>query len=346
MSNRFLIEAFGPWRQADATMVLATVIDTAGSTYSKPGRHILINADGQHAGLLSGGCLEGDLAERANSVLASGVPQTVTYDMRDDADDLWGIGLGCNGMMEVLLQRLDASNDWQPFTALAAAMAGATPSTAALVTACDSPAARTGDCYLRTDGTDQWTSSSSTSIQLQEPDKLPARITTTSDTDGSYSVLYWRIRPWPRLLLLGAGPDAVPVAELARALGWQVTLADHRPHYIEQVPQGAADDVRLIEAARLGEQLQLDRYSAVVVMSHHLETDRTYLLALADVTHDYVGILGPAARKQKLLTELQLADSDFGKRLHGPVGLTIGADSPETIALALLGEIQSLLPGA
>lgn len=138
----------------------------------------------------------------------------------------------------------------------------------------------------------------------------------------------------------------MPVAELARALGWQVTLADHRPHYIEQVPQGAADDVRLIEAARLGEQLQLDRYSAVVVMSHHLETDRTYLLALADVTHDYVGILGPAARKQKLLTELQLADSDFGKRLHGPVGLTIGADSPETIALALLGEIQSLLPGA
>jgi xanthine dehydrogenase accessory factor len=344
MSNRFLIEAFGQWRQADATMVLATVIATAGSTYSKPGRHILINADGQHAGLLSGGCLEGDLAERANSVLATGIPQTVTYDMRDDADDLWGIGLGCNGMMEVLLQRLNASNDWQPFTALAEAMAAGTPATAALVTACDAPAAHTGDCYLRTDGTDRWTGSNSSGIRLTEPATLPARVTATSDTNVS-SILYWRIRPWPRLLLLGAGPDAVPVAKLARALGWQVTLADHRPHYIEQVPRDAADDVRLIEAARLGEHLQLDRYSAVVVMSHHLETDRTYLLALADVTHDYVGILGPAGRKQKLLTELQLADSDFGKRLHGPVGLPIGADSPETIALALLGEIQSLLPG-
>ena len=137
MSNRSLIRCFTEWQQSDTTLVLATVIHTEGSTYSKAGRHILIRANGEHEGLLSGGCLEGDLAEQARSVFATATPRIITYDMRDAADDLWGIGLGCNGMLQILLQRLSPDNNWQPFTAIAAAMSRGTDSTAALVTECD-----------------------------------------------------------------------------------------------------------------------------------------------------------------------------------------------------------------
>ena len=152
-----------------------------------------------------------------------------------------------------------------------------------------------------------------------------------------------QLYPWPRLLLLGAGPDTVPLLELARTLGWEVSVADHRQHYIDALPADLADHVHIVDPAQLGKQLALEQYTAVVVMSHHLDTDRHYIRQLAQYQHSYVGLLGPTARKLRLLEELGLADSDFGKRLHGPVGLAIGADTPATIALAVLAEIQLLL---
>ena len=121
MSMHTLLEAFGEWRKAQTDLVLATVVATQGSTYAKTGHQMLLTADGDYAGLLSGGCLEGDLAERGRAVLQDG-PAQVTYDMRDQAEDaLWGLGLGCNGLMRVLLQPLLASRDYQPFAAIAAA---------------------------------------------------------------------------------------------------------------------------------------------------------------------------------------------------------------------------------
>jgi xanthine dehydrogenase accessory factor len=350
MSNRSLIRRFTEWQTTDTALVLATVIHTEGSTYSKAGRHILIRANGEHEGLISGGCLEGDLAEQARSVFATGAPQSITYDMRDTADDLWGIGLGCNGMMQILLQRLSVENHWQPFTALTEAMTRATASTGALVISSDSAELPPGICFID-DSHGNWqdavtdTRHSYPLVNAYLPAALPAIIEHAMPT-GNCALLHWQIRPWPRLLLLGAGPDALPVVLLATILGWETTVADHRQHYIESGKFAAADKLHLLEPHRLSEVLSLDQHSAIVVMSHHIETDRRYLQQLADSTlgtASYVGILGPAARRTKLLNELNLSDTDFAKRLRGPVGLDIGADSPETIALSLISEIQSFL---
>ncbi len=176
------------------------------------------------------------------------------------------------------------------------------------------------------------------------PTELPTELTLQLD-EGRCSALLWRLQPWPRLLVLGAGPDALPVIRIAAALGWEVTLADHRPEYFTKRDFRAADTIAVVHPDNLADELSLAEYSAVVVMSHHFETDRTYLQQLAGYEHAYVGVLGPAARKARLLQELQLTETIFGKRLCGPVGLKIGADDPETIALSLLSEIQSVLAG-
>lgn len=348
MSNRSLIKRFAEWQESDTAMVLATVIHTEGSTYSKAGRHILIRASGEHEGLLSGGCLEGDLAEHARAVFADGTPKFITYDMRDAADDLWGIGLGCNGMMQILLQRLSAANDWQPFAAIANAMARDTASTGVLVTASDRDELQPGTCFID-DGTGNWRGAGTAQhyplAGRDRPADLPAII--HHDTPGvSCTLLHWRIKPWPKILLLGAGPDAVPVVQLATILGWEITVADHREHYLASGPFASADKLLLADPARITRQLPMEHYSAVIVMSHHIDTDRTYLRQLAESAlgaQSYVGILGPAARRAKLLNELGMSDTDFASRLRGPVGLDIGSDSPETIALSLISEIQSVI---
>src|SRR5262245_21302143 len=124
MGARHLLQSFDAWRAAGEPLVLATVYETAGSTYTKAGHRILLAANGEYRGLVSGGCLEGDLAERARGVVRSGQAVAVTYDLRDEADELWGLGIGCNGLLRVFLQSLSAGNDYQPFAAIADALVG------------------------------------------------------------------------------------------------------------------------------------------------------------------------------------------------------------------------------
>lgn len=317
MSTRALVESFEHWSAEADALVLITVVATEGSTYSKTGRQILMQPDGRHAGLVSGGCLEGDLVDHARQVCNTGEPKRVTYDMRDDADDLWGIGLGCNGMMQLFLQRISRADDWQPFKTIAQAYADKNAHTLSLITQSDLSDVPAGTCIVDAPA-----------------DHFPA-----ADID----VLNWQARPWPRLLILGAAPDALPVARFARQLGWIVTVADHRPHYFETSDFGMADQAIVVDPTRLTDALNPDDYSAIVVMSHHLETDRKYLQHLADSQCAYIGVLGPAARKQKLLDQLENDRARLSDRLHGPVGIEIGSDTPETIALALIAEIQAVL---
>src|SRR5690606_33871480 len=124
MSVRRILESFDAWRREGVPLVLATVYETLGSTYSKAGHRILIAANGDYQGLVSGGCLEGDLAERARKVLAEGEPATVTYDLRDEADEIWGLGIGCNGLIRVFLQPLFPQEGYEPFAAIAGVLAG------------------------------------------------------------------------------------------------------------------------------------------------------------------------------------------------------------------------------
>jgi xanthine dehydrogenase accessory factor len=345
MGARHLLQSFHAWRAAAEPLVLATVYETAGSTYSKAGQRILLAANGDYRGLVSGGCLEGDLAERARSVIASGSAAAVTYDLRDAADELWGLGVGCNGLLRVFLQPLLATNHYQPFAAIAECLAGTRQAGVATVIESERPDVVIGATAVVGDTEERVFGASAASAPLLTAAGRAAMLSTAARlaTDQGCRVLYAPLRPIPKLLVLGAGLDAIPLVGMAAELGWFVTVADHRPGYLARGGFERAERAVLVEPQKLAAALPLDDFDAIVVMSHHLATDRRYLAELARVASRYLGVLGPRARRDRLLGELADVAPQLRERLKGPVGLDIGADSPESIALSILADLQATL---
>jgi xanthine/CO dehydrogenase XdhC/CoxF family maturation factor len=151
----------------------------------------------------------------------------------------------------------------------------------------------------------------------------------------------------PKLLILGAGPDAAPIVEFATRVNWKVTLIDHRPAYADPTHFPLADQVILARPEELATAVELRHFAAAVVMSHHLPSDLNYLRNLADSPLPYVGLLGPAPRREKLLNDLGESSAQrLRARLHAPVGLALGGRTPESIALAIVAEIHAFLHGA
>lgn len=263
-------------------LALITVLSTEGSTYSKAGSQMLVNDEGDFLGMLSGGCLEGELAEHSRSVIASGVAEEVTYDLRAD-DDVFGFGVGCEGALRILIQPLDVAGQYEPFASLIKTLEHA-------------PHADIGD------------------TQVMAP---------------------------LRLLILGAGQDAEPLISFAVELGWEVAVSDHRPAAIARLGGSPAATVECVPVTGVTEQFEMSRFDAVIVMSHNLETDRAYLTMLADTAVDFIGLLGPPHRRDRLLREIGPAADKFGGRLRGPVGKPIGGRGPAAIALEIAAELQA-----
>ncbi|MDY6944437.1 MAG: XdhC family protein [Pseudomonadota bacterium] len=323
-------------------LVLATVTQTLGSTYRKAGAQMLIAGDGRVAGLLSGGCLEADLMERAHTVLRTGAPATVHYDTRSSDDVIWGIGLGCEGAMTILLSRLERANDYQPFNFAAHCRFEQIDARFALVIESRNPSLPLGQAFWLKNKHSA-PAAVAAAMDVSTPRGAGAS-SATIDTDDA-TLLVVPIELPPRLLLLGAGPDAMPLVEIAGLMNWQVTVLDHRPAYAvaERFPR--ARRVALKLAGELPQELQTQQYDAAVVMSHHLLSDQAYLAALADSAIPYVGLLGPAPRRIRLLHEIGDRAARLSGRLYGPIGLDIGARSPESIALAIVAEIQAVMAG-
>lgn len=295
MNPSKLLDFFDRRRQRGEPLVLVTVIETEGSTYSKAGAHMLVDKDGIFRGMLSGGCLEGDLAVRAQVVIESGKPQTVTYNLAED-DELWGMGVGCDGLMRVYLQALTEDHGYEPFARIAEVMRGGSAKTIRMP------------------------------LVGESPDELVCVV-----------------EPPPRVLVLGAGLDAEPVVHFAVQMGWRCTVVDHRPAYIEQGDFGGADSAKSVPAGGLSKTLDLTAFDMAIVMSHHLESDRTYLRQLAATDIGYIGLLGPAARRERLLADLGEEASRLDERLHGPAGLDIGGRGPAPIALSIIAQMQQHL---
>jgi xanthine dehydrogenase accessory factor len=345
MGARHLIQSFHAWRAAAEPLVLATVYETAGSTYSKAGHRILLAGSGDYRGLVSGGCLEGDLAERSRGVIASGKAAAVTYDLRDSADELWGLGVGCNGLLRVFLQPLLVANDYEPFRTIADCLAGTRPAGVATVVESGRADVAVGATAVAdASGERLFGAADGVAQQLREAGRVALRSASAQlATEQGCRILYAPLKPIPKLLVLGGGLDAIPLVGMAAELGWFVTVADHRPGYLARGGFERAERAVLVEPEKLAAALPLAEYDAVVVMSHHLATDRKYLAELAPVGSRYLGVLGPRARRDRLLTELAAVAPQLRERLKGPVGLDIGADSPESIALSILADLQAAL---
>jgi xanthine dehydrogenase accessory factor len=319
--------------------VLATVVATAGSTYRKPGARMLIMADGSYWGLLSGGCLEADLKLHAQEVLNSGVPRAIEYDMRGPDDILFGIGAGCEGAMRVLLEPAGTGS---PAAAALAAAAHATQAGQPASLVCVHESA---DVPLGTYDAAPPLPSVLRHAAAQALGEGASRAMDWEEGRRRTRAFVQFLAPPPHVLICGAGPDAQPVVGAARALGWRVSVVDHRPAYAVAADFPGAE-VKLCDPRSLRAAVAVERCHAAVVMSHHLPSDAAYLRELAQAgVPAYVGLLGPEARRSRLAQELGAAAEELRFRLRGPVGIDIGAVTPEGIALAIVSQIHAWLAG-
>ena len=314
MIERATLEASRRLRMRGEPFVIATVARVRGSAYRRSGARGIITCDGWIAGSVSGGALEGDLAQRA-WVLTELRPTLVSCDAVD-----------------VLLERFDPAaldpialaDDWmraQRRGAIATRIAGGEVVRTALA----------DDGTLVGEG-------------VFELSRELARAIATGETrihaHRGHDYLIEAIRPPPRLFVLGTGPDAVPVVELARRLGWEVIVCANEARHGIRARFAAADAIAIGTAEQLAAQIDASDRALAVVMSHDLELDRTNLDMLLGTRAIYVGVLGPRARTDRMLAEL-LRDRD--PRLHAPVGLELGAETPDEIALSIVSEIQAVL---
>lgn len=352
-----ILDAFAALGREGETAVLASVVAVEGSTYRRTGARALITPGGQVVGSISGGCLEGDLALRAEAVRQDGAARRVRYDSRADEDRLFGLGLGCRGVVDVLLERVSGEAPG-PLDFLARCHARRLPGV--LVTRLGAVAA---------DGTlavTRWTlageddlagpplpTSERAAIEVRVAEVRTSRVSAWLPEPGGGALLFEALPVRPRLLLLGAGPDARPLVDLARGLGWVVEVVDPRAAFARPERFPSADRVREEEPADAAAKLEPDLRTAVVVMNHHYERDRAALARLLEAQVGYVGVLGPRARTEEMLADLSESGCNVREaqraRLFAPAGLDIGAESAPEIALAIVAEIQAALadhPGA
>jgi len=336
-----LLQAYEDWSAAAKPLVLATVFETAGSTYSKAGAQMLITDDGKFQGMLSGGCLEGDLAERARLVLESGLPQSVTYDLGSNDEELWGLGVGCDGLMKIFLQPLQTKTGYEPFATMVNVFGGDNEQVAATVIDSTIDALPAGATMVVVDGEQVFNNIENEfeqSISVLVDATLQTRTSASHEiatNSGNATILLSLLQPPPNILVLGAGLDAEPVVRFAQELGWRVTVQDHRPGYIE-AGSFAGAELHCVPVHEVSSTLEFERYAAVIVMSHHLASDRQYLSQLAESRIPYIGLLGPIERRRRLMEDLGEASANLQDRLHGPAGIDIGGRGPASIALSIV----------
>lgn len=324
----------------DDDLVVATIIATVGSTYRKPGAMMLIARDGTFEGLISGGCLEGDLLQHATDVFAGGMAKRVTYDMHADDDLVWSLGLGCDGVIHLLLQRLERDRSFGFLEQLERAQRLRQATLLALVTQSDGALPTGAHGCLDSAGARQGAPLLLNLLgELADPRPDWRFKTVRFGDDGAGEAIVVHLPPPPRVLICGAGPDAVPLARLLAELGWDTVVVDHRPAFAKAERFPAQCTVLQTRPERLAEVLEPESLDAAVVMSHHLENDSAYLVCLAPHGIPYIGVLGPRARRMRLAKLAGISE----RTVFGPVGLDIGAELPASIALSVAAEIHAVL---
>jgi len=350
-----IIRAHERARKEGKQTALATVVHVDGSSYRRPGARMLITDEGQLTGAISGGCLEGDALRKALLVMTQQKPMLVTYDTMDEDDATLGIGLGCNGIIQVLIEPIDASRSNNPIEFLKAVDAQRQKSVlVTLFSLHDKKDIQPGTCLLlREDGDVLNLAPVLQDVLLADARKgMEEQHSSFKNyiTDAlNIAAFIECIRPAVSVVIIGAGNDVIPVVQMAEILGWETTVADGRPAYAKQERFTSACQVLVSKPENVLEQLHIDDLTVFLLMTHNYNYDYAMLRKLVQRNVVYVGMLGPRKKLDRMLGELKEQGVEWNSTqlevIHSPVGLDIGAETSEEIALAILAEIKALFAG-
>lgn len=358
---RVLVEAFDDANSRGERCALATVVSVEGSSYRQPGARMLIGETGTSTGAISAGCLEADVIEHAKRVIKTGKSKIVEYNTASTSDEMaWGLGLGCNGIVRVLVEPLAPESLY-----LEALKLSCEPNARAVLVATvyrhepDAVGIETGariliddDGNLRSENLNgPLAAMIENEVRTLSALEISFGTHTVDIGDADVTVFIETLIPPVPIVIFGAGPDALPIVQLARGLGWQTEVVDPqaRPSSFERF--STADKVTLVRPEDVAAKVTITPRTLALLMTHNYQHDITLLSFLLSTPARYIGVMGPRARTERILRELAADEELFrmqeadGSRLHSPVGLDIGATSCSEIAVSIIAEMRAELAG-
>lgn len=333
-----ILEGFTTLCREGKAAALATVIRVAGSSYRRPGARMLVAADGRTWGGVSGGCLERDVIRRARNLIGGTATTIARYDTSDEQEDFGvgvGVTLGCQGVIDLFLEPLSAEQPG-PMPALHRATVDRKP--VALATVIRSAGPLAPGTRITFEGSNDDANPTFFSDDLRH---LLASGAGGLRTLGATDVFFELLKPPQSLVIFGGGPDVAPVVTMAKALGWHVTVVRQSGGIAQ--PIDGADEILATDPTNPLADVTIEPGAAAVVMTHNYPRDLLLLPHLLARPLCYLGVLGPRRRTERLLADLN--EPSAIDRIFAPIGLDLGADAPETIALAIISEIQAILAG-
>lgn len=340
-----IIETYQTYLKSGKKAALATVVKVEGSAYRRPGARMLIMEDGKWKGSVSGGCLEGDALKKARKVMDGQETELLTYDTREKgAHDLY-LGLGCHGKIEILLEPLHPEDPANPVLSLRSFPEK--DRQAVLATVIRGEKLRPGSRHLwygQEAVPGEWDLFSTGFSKAMESGKSANFL--FEEEEEQTEIFFEYLNPGVELYIFGAGFDVVPLSEIAKVLGWKVYVYDNCVAHLapRRIPE--ASSLNFTDFCSVPNDFSPGRFSAAIAMSHSYKFDANALKFLLDKEVPYIGLMGPRKRFEKMLEEFpELSAYSEGKRLHNPVGLDIGAETPEEIALSIVSEIKTFFSG-
>jgi xanthine dehydrogenase accessory factor len=360
---RDIIRAFDIAQREGKRSALATVVHVEGSSYRRPGARMLVTDDGQLTGAISGGCLEGDALRKALFAINQQQNKLVTYDTMNEDDVHFGVQLGCNGIVHILFEPIDDAKEYHAIRLLRELIGERRDAVLLTLFSLDRSAEQAGTTLLYTEGragtelSGEW-AGTGLSGEWQEVVMTDVREAYAGKVSALKEylrggVLYRGfvefVEPPPAVVVAGAGNDVVPLVALMAMLGWHVTVVDGRPHYATSRRFSKADRVIVARPEQVPDALATDPQTLFLLMTHNYNYDLVLLKQLITKGSRYIGILGPRKKLERMLCDMQ----EEGIRLlpeqlasiHSPVGLDIGAETAEEIAVSIVAEIKKILGG-
>jgi xanthine dehydrogenase accessory factor len=327
-------------------MALATVVKVDGSSYRRPGAKMLVTEDGQLTGVISGGCLEGDALRKAQFAMFEQQNRLEIYDTTDDEDNRLGVQLGCNGIVYILFEPIKIDDENNPVNLLR--KIALIRKDAVLVTVFNEnrTALQIGTWGFVNAANSFFRNDDFQSLKTDCVHVLHNKLSLIKHIEGNSTALCQFVAPVIQLIIVGAGNDAQPLVEIASLLGWSIIVIDGRPAHANRERFSKANNVLVSKPTDILSAVHIDDQTAVILMTHNYYYDLAAFEKFIHTSCNYMGVLGPKKKLHKMLDELKekgiQIDGEEMRKIYGPVGLDIGAETSEEIALSIVAEIKAV----
>ena len=325
---------------------LVTVVQVNGSSYRRPGARMLVTEDGEITGAISGGCLEGDALRKAQFAIFQQQNKLEIYDTTDDEDNKLGVQLGCNGIVYILFEPIKNDDINNPVNLLKKVAAQRKDAVIITLFNPNKNLEQKGTLAFVNDAESFFKLDEMHALQDECINMLATKSSIIKNYEGSCSALFQFIPPVIQLVIVGAGNDAQPLVNMASLLGWNIIVADGRPTYATQQRFPNANKISIVKPSEILSTINIDEQTAVVLMTHNYNYDVAALQQLINTNCKYIGALGPKKKLRKMIDELNekgiIINDDAMQNIYAPVGLDIGAETSEEIALSVIAEIKAV----